>query len=84
MCLKACQLRRLRLQSIKLAQQPQVAQNNVKTFENMRRNGHVESINENGCSAKDQNRIHHITYFSTGQKFRVVYNGALRTNGICN
>ena len=75
-------MRRLRLQSSKLAKQPEVAQKYLETFENMKRKGHVKSINENESRENEQNPIHYITHFTTGQKFRVVYNGALRINGI--
>ena len=75
-------MRRLRLQSNKLAQQPELSQKYEETFENMKRNGHVESINKNESRENEQNPIHYITHFSTGQKFRVVYNSALRINGI--
>ena len=75
-------MRRLRLQSNKLAQQPEVAQKYAETFENMKRNGHIESMNEKKSSANKQNSIHYINHFSMGQKFRVVYYGALRINGI--
>ena len=44
-------MRCLRLQSSKLAQQSEAAQKYVETFENMKRNGHVKSIAENGFSA---------------------------------
>ena len=59
-------MRRLRLQSNKLAQQLEVSQKYLEIFENMNKNGHVESINENEFSANEQNPIHNITYFSTG------------------
>ena len=75
-------MRRLRLQSSKLAQQPEKAKKYVEVFENMKRNGHGESINENESSANEQNPIHHITHFSRRQKFCVVYNGAFGINGI--
>ena len=75
-------MQRLLLQSSKLKHQPKVAQEYLETFENMKRNGHVESIDENGSSANKQNPIHYITHFLTEQKFRVVCNGALRINGV--
>ena len=75
-------MRCLRLQSNKLAQQPELSQKYIETFENMKRNGHVESINENESRENEQNPIHYISHFSTGQKFRVVYDSALRINGI--
>ena len=75
-------MQRLLLQSSKLKHQPKVAQEYVETFENMKRNGHVESIDENGSSANKQNPIHYITHFLTEQKFRVVCNGTLRINGV--
>ena len=54
-----------------------------ETFNKMASEGHAEAVEKNETKG-NKLPIHYNTYFATSQKkFRVVYDGALKVNGLC-
>ena len=75
--------RRLNAQAKRMSAQPERKQKYMDTFTAMKEQGHAELVEERSAGQKTQGLIHYITHFATEQeKFRVVYNGALRIHGI--
>ena len=74
--------RRVQAQRKRLVQQPERAQKCEDTFQQMKTEGHAEIVPLD-LSEEGENPVHYITHFVTPQeKFRVVYNGALKIDGM--
>ena len=75
--------RKLSIQTKCLRKQEEQCKKYQVTFEKMEDERHVEVV-ENKAYTEIEQPVHYITYFATEQdKFRIVYNGALKINGIC-
>ena len=54
-----------------------------ETFEKMKKEGHAKLEEEEEEERTGESSVHYLTHFATDQeKFRVVYNGALKINGV--
>ena len=75
--------RRLTIQTNRMSKQEDRRQKYKKAFEKMKLQGQAEIIADIELRETEK-PIHYITHFATEQeKFRVVYNGALKINDVC-
>ena len=75
--------RRLVTQTRSTAAQPERASKYCETFERMKKEDHAELVEEEEDERTGESSVHYLTHFATDQeKFRVVYNGALKINGV--
>ena len=75
--------RRLTIQTKRMSEQEDRRQKYKKAFEKMKLQGQAEIIADIELRETEK-PIHYITHFATEQeKFRVVYNGALKINDVC-
>ena len=73
--------RRLVTQTRRTVAQPERASKYCETFEKMKKEGHAESVEEEEKTG--ESFVHYLTHFASDlEKFRVVYNGALKINGV--